>query len=417
MAAQTGSPKSIVRGILIFLVSIGLLTVGFKLTVTSKVSFGADFYTFWQAGRMLAVRGVSPYDPSTTELIQMGIYGRKAVAGEDQLRFAYPPFSLLPVLPSVTLPYPWAQAYWMALNLVVIYAAILAAAKKAPAWLILGLAFFYPVSRSVILGQFSLLIGAGVVLACTLLNRREKPSPASQWLAGVVLAWCAMKPQLSGVIILFVLLQCLKRRQWRMPAGLAAGGLFFAVLSWVLVPTWLTDWIKGSLDYLNYVEVRPILGSWLNTLGLDWSAAGVKWILAAAAAAVTAVLLFSWWKGRFADEIPLGWLILVSQLVNPNANSLLSDQVVFLIPLILWFNRMDGKKWVRGVTWAAFLLVPWSLFLLFLDGREPYAAASGLALLYLLWWLTVMVMELIQRKPSPTRALPEKEISEMEHEG
>ena len=400
MNAQAGSHKSLVRIILIALVSMGLLMVGFKSAVTSKISFGADFYTFWQAGRALIVRGVSPYDASTTELIQMGVYQRKAASGEDQLRYAYPPFGLLPVLPSANLPYPWAQAYWMALNLTVIYLAVIAVTKKTPLWLLAGLVFFYPVSRSVILGQFSLLIGAGCLLAYALLNKKETIPAANQWLAGVLLAWCAMKPQLSGVIILFILLQSLKRKHWRVPAGLAAGGLLLAILSWIMVPTWVSDWLHLFTDYMGYVEIRPILGSWLGTLGINGSSLWVVLVLAVVAVVISGTLFVSWWKGRLPDEIPLGWLILVNQLINPNANSLLSDQIVFLLPLILWFNRTDLKSWMRWGTWAAFLLVPWSLFILFYAGREPYAAASGLMLLFLVWWLAVLTIELKQKSSS-----------------
>jgi hypothetical protein len=385
----------IVRGVLIALVSFGLLMVGFKAAVTSSISFGADFSIYWQAGRALVLRRVSPYDPSTTELIQKGIYGRLAKPNEDQVRYAYPPFSLLAVFPSAGMTYPWAQAYWMALNLVLIVAAVLVVYKKPPLWLLAGLVFFYPVSRGVILGQFALMIGAGLLLAYGLLNQEKDASPARQWIAGVLLAWCAMKPHLSGLVILFLLLQSLQRKQWRVLAGAAAGGLTFAVISWILVPTWVSDWIRLIFAYVGYVPIQPIIASWLNAIGLSWSTLWVKLVLSVVVAYGTFWTIFAWWKKRCPDYIVLGWLILITQLINPNPNSLLSDQIVFLLPMLIWLGSSPAKTWMRSSTWFSFVLIPWILFGIYFNGKEPYAAASGLAMLFCVWWMAVFISHVL----------------------
>ena len=389
------------RGIAIALISLCLLTVGFKLAVTSAISFGADFSIYWQADKALFQRGVSPYDPSTTAIIQQGIYGRLARPSEDQVRYAYPPFSLLAVLPATGMAYPWAQAYWMALNLVLIFVALLTVKKHPPVWLLAGLVFFYPVSRGVILGQFALIIGASLVIVYGLLQSKDSHSLTKQWLAGVLLAWCAMKPHLSGLIILFFLLDCFHKKQWKVFAGLAVGGIFFAGLSWILVPTWVSDWIKLIFDYAGYVPIQPILKSWLVTLGLDWSATWLKLLLIFVGAGLTVWILIGWRKKRLPDFLALGWLVLLSQLVNPNPNSLLSDQIVFFLPLVIWLNQSSVKAWIRGVVWAAFVLVPWVLFGLYFQGKEPYATASGLGLLFTAWLAGLFLVQFMNRKSVP----------------
>lgn len=383
---KTNLQIGLFKGICIALISICLLTIGFKLAVTSTISFGADFSIYWQAGKALFLRGVSPYDSATTDLIQKGIYGRLAKPNEDQVRFAYPPFSLLAVLPAVRMSYPWAQAYWMAFNLVLVFAAVWKVCKKPSLWILLGLIFFYPVSRGIILGQFALLIGSGLLFSYGLLHEINPTSHSKQWVAGILLALCAMKPHLTGLIILFFILDSLQKHEWRVLAGLAAGIGIFAGISWVMVPTWVSDWIRLIFAYIGYVPIQPILQTWLTAFGLNGSSIWLKTGLILLAFLMSFFILTAWWKKQLPDYIALGWLVLISQLVNPNPNSVLSDQVVFLLPLLIWLNNQTVKRWLKAVVWGAFVLIPWVLFGVFFHGKEPYEVASGLALIFTIWF-------------------------------
>jgi hypothetical protein len=70
------------------------------------------------------------------------------------LRYAYTPFSLLVIAPEVEMSYPWAEVLWMAFSSVLIFAAVYSVIKRPPIWMVAGLIFFYPVSRSIILDSF-----------------------------------------------------------------------------------------------------------------------------------------------------------------------------------------------------------------------------------------------------------------------
>jgi Protein of unknown function (DUF2029). len=387
----------------LIVLSFGLLWVGLKTLVTTKISFGADFSIYWQAGRALFLHGVSPYDASTTAIIQQGIYGRLAHAGEDQLRYAYPPFSLLVILPSVWMSYPWAQAYWMALNLTLVFIAVLLLKKKPPLWLLAGLIFFYPIARGVILGQFAFIIGTTLIICYGLLYAEEKPTASKEWLAGGLLAWAAMKPHLSGLVLFFFFLDALRKRQWRLFAGFAVGLAVLAGVSWLLGPTWVGDWIHLIFAYVGYVPIQPIIGSWLGTVGMTFSSLWLKLFLIALAISITIWLVLRWWKERLPNFLLLAWLVLLSQLVNPNPNSLLSDQIVFLLPLLFWLEKDSIRNGLRAVTWGVFVLLPWMLFFIYFHGKEPYAVASGLAMLFAIWFVGTLVAQLI--KPDMTPAV------------
>lgn len=362
------------------------------MVVTSHYSFGADFSTFWQAGHALFIRGINPYDSSVTETIQYGIYGRLATSFEDQVGYVYPPFSLLAVLPTAWMSYPWAQSYWMAFNLVLLFIGIKVATKKPPLWLFASVIFFYPVSRGIILGQFSLMIGAMLLIAYALLCR-ENPSNLQQWMAGGLLAWCSMKPQLVILILGFFLLVVIQRKLWRAFIGFFAGAVFLLGISWIFVPTWFTDWIKLITAYVGYVPIQPILGEWLKGVGLNWSATWLTITLLIIGISGTIFLVLGWWKKKVPDYALIGWLFLIGQLVEPNPYSLASDQIVFLLPLVLWITNGKGQIWFKEIIWGLFVVLPWLFFMLNFQGKEPYAVASGLAMIFFLWWMIVLLIQ------------------------
>lgn len=372
--------------------------VGFRYAVSSSISLGADFFIYWQAGRAVAVNHVNPYSEETTEIIQQGIYGRLAKPDEDQVAYAYPPSGLLPVFPSVWMTYPWAEAYWWALNVVLLYCAVISFFRKPPAWLLASLIFFYPVSRSLILGPFPVLIVSGLIFAFGQIRRNEDLPAGKQWLIGGILAWCLMKPQFAFVPILLLLIMCLRKKYWKVFWGLTTGACLFALVSWILVPTWLSDWLNEITKYVGYIPIKPVIQSWLSIIGLQWSSLWVNGILALIAGVISIAIFMHWWKGRLPDFILFGWAILINQLVNPNANSLLTDQIIFLLPLFAWImDHLQASK--RSViVWAAFLIVPWALFAVYFTGKEPFQAASGSALLFLAWWLAILVDELTSNK-------------------
>lgn len=394
-----------IRGILLPVIIFVVLMVGLRFAVTSSISLGADFYIYWQSGRAIVVRQVSPYDSSTTEIIQQGIYGRLAKPNEDQVAYAYPPSGLLPVFPSSVMPYPWAEAYWMALNIVLLYCAVIAMLRKPPIWLLATLIFFYPISRNMILGSFSCILFTGLLVSYSQIGKREHLSTSTQWLIGGVLAWCAMKPQFSLVPILLMLVISLRKKYWGVFYGLIGGGALLALFSWILVPTWISDWMQVINKYAGYVTVKPLIQSWLNIIGLQWSTFWVKGILGLIVGGISIFLFYYWWKGRFPGFILFGWAILINQLINPNANSLLSDQIIFLLPILIWGKENPQPGYTFFVSWIFFLIVPWALFGLYFSGKEPYQAASGLALLFLVWWLAGSITILIRNHKNQKGAI------------
>ncbi|MBA4375511.1 MAG: hypothetical protein C0401_04980 [Anaerolinea sp.] len=397
MKLKIGFPKRILW-IIFLLLSIAVLTVFLQRVVTSRYAFGADFSIYWNAGKGLFVEHINPYSTEITERIQQGIYGRLALPTEDQVRYAYPPFSLLSILPSVWFTYDWAQAYWMAFNIILLFFSVAAALRKPKIWIIGLLIFFYPVVRGIILGQFAFLISSLLILSLGLIFYQKIKDTTSQLLCGVIFAFTTMKPQLVWPVLLFVALYAFRNRLWGIAKGYALGIVVFAGIGWALLPGWVAQWGALIKDYVGYVPIKPILGEWAVFFGLDWEAGWIKSISIGLCVIISLLSAIRWWRNKESGLTFLTWLILFGQLINVNPNSMLSDQLIFLVPLLFWLNQADFSLPSKLICWLLFIIVPWGIFLLNFSGKEPFEVASSLALLFLIWFVYLRVYPLFTKR-------------------
>jgi len=81
---------------------------------TSRFPGANDFYSRWGGARSWWTQGLSPYSEATSIQIEIGIYGRRALPGEDPGLFAYPFYTVFVLAPLAFLPYVWAEAAWLA---------------------------------------------------------------------------------------------------------------------------------------------------------------------------------------------------------------------------------------------------------------------------------------------------------------
>lgn len=378
--------------VLLLLALLVGLTVAIQTYVTSRVQFGADFHTFWLGARAMFLAGVSPFDPQVTLDTQLGVYGRPAAPGEDPLGFAYPPYSLFAVLPTIWMSYPWAQAFWIALNFTLLMAAIYLAFPGLPPWMLATGLFFYPAGYGMIIGNFALMIGSLFLIIYALLRQ---PTTPRQALSGALLAWLTIKPQLTWLLVIFFLLNGWRRNQRSLLAAFGLSLLVFFLLAWWLVPGWPAGWVGQVLanaDEIQFAEPLALTyAGWLLPDRLAFASAALL-TLAVGAMVVRAIRL--WWRGSAPDLQPLAWIVLLTQLVHPLILS--PDQVIILLPLLLWAWQYGyAARRARGWVWAVAVVVPWLLFfgplLLWADFELTKSAVTkGPPFLFALWvlWVT-----------------------------
>ena len=380
---QLAKPILILSLLLILLAGF---TTALYYSVTSRIPFGTDSYVFWLAANEVVQDRGNPYSEAVTTEAQLGVYGRAAKPGENYMMFVNPPYSLLPFLPAVGTSYAWAQAYWIALNILSLLVIALAAFPKIPVGAIVTLPFLYPVARGIIMGQYSPSIAGALLIAYALAADRPSRSPKSLFFAGLVLSWVTIKPQLTWVFLLFFLFYGIRMRYWDLFLGFGVGLFGLLMISWVMVPGWPSAWLQQAVAHADNRVLQPGIVLWASWISPATWVNGVAWLLMALAIAATVALFILWRRGRI-DILPVfGSVALLSLIVHPLYFP--PAQIVLLLPILAWAS----KDTVRGSTnlkiiWSAALVLPWLIFALTFEGAEPFAISIWTPILYLLWLL------------------------------
>jgi hypothetical protein len=318
---------------------------------------------------------ISPYSPEVTLQSQVGIYGRSAAAGEDQVAFAYPPFSLLALGPTLWMPFDWAYAAWLAFNVVGLLSLLFFLFRPANRLLSLTAILFYPVFICLVTGNFSVLMAGAVLLFFGLAAARDSRAPTIQVATALLLAWAAAKPQFIWIFTLFILLFALKQRLHLFLGAYFGGLLALLALSFALVPNWVAEWLARVAQYAGYVRSRPVLSELLGLFLPERAALLVTGAVFVVCAGLTVHLFRRWWKGELDWPAALGWVGLVTYLFH--LHGIAYEQLAFLAPLLLWVGLRERGTFRAGlVFWFGSLILSW---LAFAAGMAIPAGAIGLA--------------------------------------
>lgn len=322
------------------LIKIIFLAVAFVLLLVSVNVVGRtplhnDFVEYWAAARVLLAGG-NPYSPAAILAAEVPT----GFAGQRPLLMWNPPWTLPFILPFGALSYSQASAAWLLLNLAIVFACADFLwreyggnpRRRWLGWLLA--ASFFPLLTALGLGQ----IGALILLGLTLFLRYHTSRPL---LAGAATLLIAVKPQLLYLFWLVLLLDCVRRRNWRLVAGAGA-----ALLLASLLPLWLNPRLwRDYLDLAGSGEVlrnpSPNFGTllrmrWGNHAWLQYVPMlfGIMWL-----ASFWRIRRESWsWSG----ELPI--VLLVSLVTT--AYGWLFDQIV-LLPAMMQLAVPLGRRATR----------------------------------------------------------------------
>src|SRR3972149_2319551 len=201
----------------------------------------------------------------------------------------------------------------------------------------------YPQARGIILGQFAIFGFLSVAAALYLLRRGH-----NGW-AGVVLVLATVKPTLVFLVIPFFMIWAVWRRRWRFVMGFGAMLMTAMLISWLILPTWLTDWQNNVERYSDYtVGQSPV---WLLThAALPGLGQTGETIIAAL---LIGAMLIAWWlafKLSGDDRLPwaLGVTLVVSDLIV--SRSATTNYALLLLPTFWLFAQIDrARRWGRAV--------------------------------------------------------------------
>ena len=363
-----------------------------------------DFMSRWEGVRSFWRDGLNPYSDPASLNIQMRIYGRPAADDEDPGYFAYPFYVVFLLFPLAYTSYAWASAIWMVLLEACLIAGLILLFDlynwRPKTGLLVGLLLWmlleYFAARGLLLGQPSHLVFFLQVLTLWALSRQ------SDRVAGVALALSTLKPQVGYLIVPFVLLWGWRAERWFFVVSFALAWATLMLVSFVVQPSWLGDWIQQVRRYPSYTALgAPVWIVMDHYLGLGTAG---EWVVNLA---LWGLLLWAWSVVLLRERSErLDWTIMLTLTIThlSAVRTATPHFVVFTIPMIFYFRllarRPRGGLWV-GAILLVLLIVPWMHFLLTVDGEFEHPTVylpvpfGMLALLWLTrrwWWETPSVV-------------------------
>lgn len=381
--------------ILVLLTLIGLTWVNYRFSV--KYPGGNDFLARWNGAHEWLIHGNNPYTDQVSESAQKMIYGRLAdpSKGEDIAHFVYPLYSMIFFAPFALVDYTLARALWMTLLELVLIALTLIGLrltdlKLRPIGLIGILVFsllWYCAIRTIILGQFSGINAFFIILAILFIkNSKDK-------LAGVMLALSTSKPQMSYLLIIFIVIWAIRSSRHWIWISLVITMAILIGGGWVFLPGWPIDWLRQMLNYPGYTDR---IGSIVSILGSITPGIQDRLTLGLLVA-FYGYMVFEWLRTRGNDIPAFLWTAYVTLVItNFVAYRTATPHYVALIPPLLLITKVlvdrwgKAGKWLNAIIYLLFSFGLWALFLVTLKGNEEQAVMYlpvPIILLIGLWWI------------------------------
>ncbi len=367
---------------LLSLAFFAFVTGGIYLT-TRDNTLGTDFFIYYTAGRQITVNHGSPYDETVGEQSQMAILKHPAGEGEDQLRYVYPPYGLIPILPLTGLPFPWAQAVWMALSIICIPISVLYGFRKVSPLFLLSLFFLYPLTFGLLLGNLNIPVICILFLLAGRVPILKSHQRFESILLGILMAWATIKPQFSSIFILIYLLIAVKNKNKPFIFSFLAGVIGALAFSFILIPNWVHQWIGLLRQYPSYTGGRIPITPIIDRL-FPGEQSVVYIILALLLAFVFGWVLLRWWGNKISTIQLLSVGGFVSFFFHPTGVSY--EQMIFLFPFILWILQgWQQKPLIYVLWWLAVIISSWIFVSLSLSKIWPDGTYYGTYLVYIIW--------------------------------
>jgi hypothetical protein len=339
----------------------------------------SDLYPRWLGARELLVHHRDPYSPDVTREIQIGYWGRdldpaRPLDPKDQARFAYPVFVVFLLAPTITLPFPVVQTgfRWFLLILTAVTVPLwLRALRWRPpltttAILILLTLGSFQAVQGIKVQQLGLLVGGLVAGSMALLARRRLA------IAGVLLAFATIKPQLVLPLLAWLLLWAFS--EWHQRRNFVWGfvstmAILLAAAEYLL-PGWIWRFRDAVIAYRQYNDGAE---SVLDTLITP------EWGRPLAVLAVLVLVVLCWRFRRTPIESSafnpmLALVLAVTVVIVPKAAPY---NQILLLPGFLLLVRGWGTLWQKSAQMRLILMICGSLIF------WPWLAASALTIAWL----------------------------------
>ena len=220
-----------------------------------------DFIRYWAASRLFW-SGDDPYDAKNLEAIEHETRPQQESFGGEYVKAWDPPWLLISLGPLAALPIDWAVSIWVLCNVVIITSVLYATWKingeERYFVIALFIGYLYGNTISLIrLGQISSIVLVSLLLGVYLLRKEW------DWFAGVCLLLSTIKPHLSYLLLLVILIWVVKYHRWKVFWGMLSAFFISCLVAWILYPGWFGSYLL-TIFQMPYGEIyTSTLGSFI----------------------------------------------------------------------------------------------------------------------------------------------------------
>lgn len=306
----------------------------------------SDLYPRWYGSRELLLHGRDPYGPTVTQDIQIWNYGRVVKPGEplDECRFNYPLYIVFFFAPTIRLSFPqvvglfrWILPILACISALFWISMLRWRCPKPMVGALVLLSFgSFPVLESIYLQQPVLVAGFFLAASGAALAKGRLR------LAGVLLACSTIKPQLTVLLIPWLLLWAIA--DWRSRKNFIWA--FFGMMALlvggacILRPGWFHEFLTDVAVYRRFIGHISVLNVLFGAQIGDFAAAGL----------VLALALVTWRSrreppGSMPFNLAVCMILAATVVVMP---TLFPTSQVLLQPAIFFILMNSPLAWRNG---------------------------------------------------------------------
>ncbi len=362
---------------------------------------GHEFLTNWIAFRQIMNHGENPYSDSMALEIQKQVEAMAPSHIPISYRFTTPLYAIVFYFPFALIPdFIFARAMWMTLLEILLIAVALISLRVVNARmslfettaLVLFLIFWFHGVSALLSGNHSVLVTFFMITAVWAIQNREEE------LAGVLLAFSTIKPQMVFFVLLFILIWSLRNGKQKTGVWMAATLFFLIVATLLLRSDWVFQNFRSAINAVrdNFVYNPAIaLSKLIPGIGMR-----MGWILSATA---VVFMVIEWFRFRSEHPRAFLWVIcftlattFLSGIPNGYGNELILFLIVPLILLLVIERWGNAGKWIG---WFLIIVLFFSGWLIYLFTRASWMQDAFLFLpvpvlgLFLLYWVREWAME------------------------
>jgi hypothetical protein len=361
--AQSKISKVLRYALIISLVATILL---FPISLPPGAGDG-DFQAYWSSAYLFA-HGM---DFSDSDL--MGDVERSLTNWDkpETLYAWYSPIGNVILLPFILIPFNTAAYYWLILNIIVLFssAMLIWVDTDSRKWIPLLAVFSFSMTIiSLVFGQINTLEVLGLALFLHFIRTDRR------YFAGGSLVLTTIKPHLVILTLPILLLDLLRRKEWKVLTGFVIALGFCILVLFVIYPSWPQSFWTVVTSGMNTVRETPNINGLLVLVG-EYTIGKLIWLIALLGGVLWWLKDGQDWDRRTFIDLsvtlglivsPIGWsydqIMLVYPILSMLAwiakGELSKPSSLTILPLLIVANLISYRQRVYVLSDVWFFWVP-----------------------------------------------------------